>query len=281
MRLMRFICATAVVLTVMALCSPWAVGVQAGRPAEAAALSPYWAPAVQRWEQIIVRYSAQRGLDPDLVAAVIWKESLGRPNAHSPAGAVGLMMLMPFSWRPSAEELENPWTNVAWGTRTLVQIIGDGDGDLYYALAAYNGSWEKVDQSNTRRYAAAVLDHYTRAIAVRHGLAADGDWTAIIAVQGLPAAGTVTVLGPQRPLARYTARPWQADVPTVPEGVLPCATAVTYVDELGTVCQVDVWLVAADGSQLICVPDGAPAADDSQMGGAAALGRPQEIHLLQ
>ncbi len=248
MRLARYALATAAMLVVMALFWPWCTLAQARGPDADAALSPYWQPDVVRWEQIIVRYAAQRGLDPDLVAAVIWKESLGRPTAHSPAGAVGLMMLMPFAWRPEAAELENPWTNVAWGTRTLAQIIRDGGGDLFYALAAYNGSWERVDQDNTRHYAGSVLDLYARALAVRHGLPADGDWVAIFAVEGDPDSGTITVVGPARPLARYSARPWQADVPSVPEGIAPVATAAAFVDEHGCECYVRVWLVGADGA---------------------------------
>jgi hypothetical protein len=273
MRVSRSVIAMTAMLVVLAVFSPTWVLAQAEGPGEVS-LSPYWAPAVSRWQELIVRYSQLRGLDPDLVAAVIWKESLGRPKAHSPAGAVGLMMLMPFPWRPSAQELENPWTNVAWGTRTLAQIIRDGRGDLYYALAAYNGSWEKVDQVNTRRYAAAVLDHYARAVAMKQGLPEDGDWIAIFALEGLPGAGTITVLGPQLPLARYTARPWCAEIPSVPEGVPPVATAAVFVDEQGVASRVGVWLVAQDGSPLFPAPP-TPSGAELEPGATAATGRLQ------
>jgi hypothetical protein len=170
------------------------------------------------------------------------------------------MMLMPFPWRPSPEELENPWTNVAWGTHTLVEIITDGRGDLYYSLAAYNGSWEKVDQRNTRRYATSVLDDYSRAIALEYGLPVDGDWTAVFAVEGGQGPGTITVLGPQRTLARYTERLWQAELPCVPRDVAPHATVVAFLDEHGDECRVNLWLVAADGSPLaVAMETGAPA----------------------
>ena len=225
---------------------------QDGDPPDAPALSPYWKRAVSRWEPIILHYAEQRDLDPNLVAAVIWKESLGRPTAHGPAGAVGLMMVMPFAWRPSPEELENPWTNLHWGARALAHTIDDGNGDLYYSLAAYNGSWEKIESQNTRRYAASVLDHYTRSVAAQHGLPPDGDWLAILAIEGAPPPGTITVLGPQRPLARYTQRRWlQADIPTVPDDVLPHVTAAAFVNEQGAACRVNVWLVAEDGSSLL------------------------------
>jgi len=213
-------------------------------------LSPYWPPAVSQWESLILQYAQVRRLDPDLIAAVIWKESLGRANARSVVGAVGLMGLMPFPWRPDVEQLQDPSTNLFWGARALAHTIRDGNGDLYYSLAAYNGGWEQIHLRVTRRYAAEILDCYARAIAVRYGLPEDGDWIAIIAVEGTPGPSTVTVLGPRYPLARYTERPCQADIPRVPVGVPPHATAITFVDERGVECQVHVWLVAEDGSPL-------------------------------
>ena len=224
---------------------------QSGDPSDDPSLSPYWNYAVNRWEPIILRYAGERSLDPDLVAAVIWKESMGRPWEQGPAGAVGLMGVMPFDWRPSAEELENPWTNLFWGARALAHTIRDGKGDLYYSLAAYNGGWDKIHSRGTRRYAAAVLDYYARAVAVRNGLPADGEWIAIFAVEGTHNPNTITVIGPQRPLARYTERPWlQANIPIVPADVPPHTTAITFVSEAGVECQVGVWLVAEDGSPL-------------------------------
>ena len=247
----RLILAAALLAAITVLACPYPALAQSGSSPDVSALSPYWSPAVTRWEDIILQHAPKRGLDPDLVAAVIWKESLGRPRDRGPAGAVGLMMLMPFPWRPSADELENPWTNVFWGTRTLAQIVRDGNGDLYHALAAYNGSWKRIHLPVTRRYAASVMDHYARAVAVRHGLPADGEWIAIFAVEGTPGPNTITVLGPHRPLARYTERAWiQADIPTAPAGFPPHTTAITFVDKRGIECRVNVWLVAEDGSPL-------------------------------
>lgn len=210
-------------------------------------LSPYWKPVVSQWEDVISRYAQERGMDPDFVAAVIWKESRGIPTEHSIVGAVGLMQLMPRPDRPSPKELEDPWTNVMWGTKTMRQIIRDGNGDLYYALAAYNGGWNQIHLRVTRRYATEVLDSYSRAIAMRHGLPADGNWVAIFAVEGVP-NDTITVMGPQRLLTRYTERPWiQANIPAVPDGVPPHATVITFVNGQGIQGQVNLWLVAEDG----------------------------------
>jgi len=214
-------------------------------------LSPYWHDDVIRWEPIVTHYAQERNLDPDLIAAVIWKESLGRSWEYSVVGAVGLMGLMPFDWRPSAEELENPWTNVSWGARALAHTIQAGKGDLFYSLAAYNGGWGQIHLRVTRRYATEVLGDYVRAVAVRNELPADGEWVAILAVEGSSGPQTITVIGPQRPLARYTERPCvQPGIPAVPPDAPPQATAITFVDERGVECRVNLWLVTKDGSPI-------------------------------
>lgn len=180
-------------------------------PASESLLSPYWHPAVVRWEPIILEEAERRGIDPDFIAAVIWTESLGRPNLHSPAGAVGLMGVMPkeagFSWRPTARELEDPALNVFWGTRTLSIVIRQARGDLFLALAAYNGGWEQIQFPGPRRYAEDTLLHYARAVAVRMGLPAEGPWVATLAAVDPRARTGLTVLGPQHPLTRYSVRP--------------------------------------------------------------------------
>jgi hypothetical protein len=216
-------------------------------------LSPYWKPVVRRWEGVIVQYAERRGLDPDLVASVIWKESRGISTVRGPTGAVGLMCVKPFPWRPAADELENPWTNVAAGTLTLAHVLRDGRGDAYYALAAYNGGWEQIHLGVTRRYATDVLDNYVRAVAVEQGLPAEGDWTAILSVEGLAHHTTVTVLGPNRSVARYTERPWsRAEVPSVPEGRSPDATLIEFEDERGRKVRANVWLI--QGNSLADLP---------------------------
>lgn len=252
MQLWRLTLVAALVSAITLSAFPDSAVAQSGSPPGVPCLSPYWDSDVSRWESLILQYAQERSLDPDLIAAVIWKESLGRPDGYGPVGAVGLMGLMPFEWRPSAEELKNPWTNLSWGARALAHTIRDGNGDLFYSLAAYNGGWKKIHLRVTRRYAADVLNHYARAVAMRYGLPADGQWMAIFASEGTPDPHTITVIGPQRPLVRYTERPWgQSDLPSVPAGVPPHATAITFADEHGIECQVNLWLVTEDGSPAI------------------------------
>ena len=137
-------------------------------------LSPYWGGAISQWSPWILYWANERELDPDLVAAVVRKESIGRATAEGPYGAVGLMMVMSsetsgFSWRPTAEELKHPNVNLRWGTGMLKQIIRDAGGDVMRTLAAYNGGWEQVHLAETESYAQSVLTFYAYAVAGRHG----------------------------------------------------------------------------------------------------------------
>ncbi len=96
-----------------------------------------------------VRYAALReGLRPRVVLAVIEVESGFNPYAISSQGALGLMQVMPFWTKrlgaPSAN-LFRIRTNLRMGCRILRHYLNRHQGDLFTALAAYNGS-------NGRRY---------------------------------------------------------------------------------------------------------------------------------
>lgn len=237
-----------VVLTVALLPAyPVAARTENPSPVPDSLLSPFWPAAVRRWEPLILEQAANRGIDPDLIAALIWKESFGRPTLRSPAGAVGLMMLMPreagFSWRPTAAELEDPATNIAWGTRTISQIIAQAQGDLYNALAAYNGGWEQVSLNSTRRYAEEVLTLYAQAVAARCGLPLEGHWVATVAPIGGGASSVMTTFGPQRPFARYSNRPVAVRIPDVIAEGPPTVVVFSPTEGHGMGLRVGVWIV--------------------------------------
>jgi hypothetical protein len=171
-------------MTVLGMC-PRQVGASATAavaPEEATSLSPYWQSRIQRWTPLIVQEAQRRGLDPDLVAALIWKESRGHSSAIGPGGSVGLMQVMPkeagFTWRPTTAELLDPNLNVFWGTRTLSIIIRQGEGDLFQSLAAYNGGWSLASLRGPTRFASFVLPGRGRAVAPPHGV--DGEWAAYL-----------------------------------------------------------------------------------------------------
>ncbi|MGO9095469.1 MAG: lytic transglycosylase domain-containing protein [Bryobacteraceae bacterium] len=115
---------------------------------------------------IVAEISESQGLTPDLLRAVIEKESSYLPCAVSSHGAQGLMQLMPAT----AAELgvENPFdprTNVQGGAKFLKQLLLKYDGDLPLALAAYNAGPSRVDSAGgvppipeTLDYVSGILD---------------------------------------------------------------------------------------------------------------------------
>ena len=80
----------------------------------------------------------RHGLDPALLRAVIEVESGWNPLARSPAGALGLMQLMPATARAlGVTDPWDPWQNLEAGARYLRQQL-ERFGDIRLALAAYN-----------------------------------------------------------------------------------------------------------------------------------------------
>lgn len=162
---------------------------RAGSSPTASVLSPFWGPNIQRWSDYIGALAEAYGFHPDFIAAVVKHESDGEYRAVSRMGAVGLMGVMPtgpgLEWRPSSEELLTPATNLRWGMAILSYVVQQSGGDLFTALAAYNGGWEQVDSRVPREYAARVLDSYARALIARNGLSPDmaGRWTVAVEIR--------------------------------------------------------------------------------------------------
>lgn len=209
-------------------------------------LSPYWGGTIQRWETLIVQEATRRGLDPDFLSALIWTESHGDPDAVGPAGAVGLMQVMPkeagFSWRPTQQELLDPFTNLFWGARTLSTVIHQGKGDVLNALAAYNGGWEKAAYGVPQRFAANIMRDYASAVAQRYGV--QGRWIGFFAVWNATAYGPIWVADSERQDVYF-----YGDSNWVPEGGAliplhpPSAVVAQCLDETtGQSYAVGLWL---------------------------------------
>ena len=101
--------------------------------------SPTEVKLLPHLESVIRPAADKYRLDPNLVAAVIWTESSGDPNAVSKKGAQGLMQLMPETARElGVQRVLDPAENIDGGSRYLRRMLDAHDGDLSLALAAYN-----------------------------------------------------------------------------------------------------------------------------------------------
>jgi len=101
----------------------------------------------------IEEYAKDRGLDPNLVRALILQESYYNPEAKSRVGATGLMQLMPPTAKEHAAKmripfaisrLENPEVNVRLGTYHLRMLVNMFSGNTYLAVASYNAGQGNV-----------------------------------------------------------------------------------------------------------------------------------------
>lgn len=106
------------------------------------------ADTLGRYEKDLVAAAHEHGLDPALVLAVTVRESAGDAQAVSPAGAQGLMQLMPGTARElGVTDAHDPVQNLHGGSRYLSDMLRRYDGDLDLALAAYNAGPGNVDRA--------------------------------------------------------------------------------------------------------------------------------------
>jgi len=113
-----------------------------------------------RWAENIKAAATQYNLDWQLIAAIGYQESQWIPNAQSPTGVRGFMMLTPDTARElGVKNLDDPKQSINGGAkymRYLLDILPEsikGDDRLYFALAAYNQGIGHLDDARvlTRR----------------------------------------------------------------------------------------------------------------------------------
>jgi soluble lytic murein transglycosylase len=104
----------------------------------------------------VVELSDTGAIERALVLALIRQESSFNPKALSPAGALGLMQLMPATARETASRAGVPFVqdrltsdpayNVTLGTVHLARLLQKYGGSYELAVAAYNGGEGSVDR---------------------------------------------------------------------------------------------------------------------------------------
>jgi hypothetical protein len=124
-------------------------------------------------QAIVAEAAAKHDLDPALINAMIWVESRFDPRAKSPAGAQGLMQLMPATaaylakrMGESSARAYDPKFNIRAGALYLAEMR-DKFGDEAHAVAAYHAGpgnvkkWLAAGQQfpeYSRSYVAKVMD---------------------------------------------------------------------------------------------------------------------------
>ena len=123
--------------------------------------------------QAILYATDMYNVDPLLVTAIMETESSFDIDATSPAGAVGLMQLMPSTAAGIGVDPYDPLGNVVGGVAHIATLLdsfsGSGDMMTNYAMAAYNAGSGAVisaggvpNYAETQNYIRSIYDIYMR-----------------------------------------------------------------------------------------------------------------------
>lgn len=116
---------------------------------------PLWAAGYPLAFSDLVRHNAAvNNLSEGLVFALIRAESSFTPAIKSPAGAIGLMQMMPATARQTArdktgftpQKLVVPEYNIMLGTRHLSDLMREYNQDIVFVAAAYNAGSSALER---------------------------------------------------------------------------------------------------------------------------------------
>lgn len=124
---------------------------------------------VYQWKELVDKVLDENEFtyvnDNYLVMAMIGKESGGHPKLTSTDGysSVGLMQIVPLSWRPNVSWLKSNYNNILYGAMILEETIEHYEGSVYDGLASYNCGYTSYDAGKClpiggATYADKVLD---------------------------------------------------------------------------------------------------------------------------
>ncbi len=130
------------------------------------AKAEYWDDLTLRFpvlfRHFVVNNATRHGMNPAVVFGLIRRESVFDPTARSPAGAHGLMQIMPATGRHIAGKLRERWrstarlnepdVNIRYGTFYFSGLLNRFNGNFALAAAGYNAGpgrvkrWLPVDR---------------------------------------------------------------------------------------------------------------------------------------
>jgi hypothetical protein len=170
--------------------------------------------AAENIEQLIIRVAQETHGHPGvgaaglsvvqwraLIQALIWQESRFVIRAESPVGAYGLTQIMPGTAGDLGifpEYRTSPYLQVEGGARYLAQQLNRFDGNIIFALAAYNAGPGRVIEysgvppfQETQHYVTVIPQKYNEYLARIGGIEALGTIDpALLANSNLSITGT-------------------------------------------------------------------------------------------
>jgi len=127
--------------------------------------SPAGLERARAYRPFIFQAAERHGVSAALIDAVAYTESRYNQNAVSPAGASGVMQLMPGTARDLGVDRTDAAANIHGGAAYLRLMLNKFNGNIICALSAYNAGPGAVSEARcippykeTKAYVAAVLD---------------------------------------------------------------------------------------------------------------------------
>jgi len=125
---------------------------------------------ISKYQSDIENASIKYNIPQELIKAVITTESAGKFDARSSVGAKGLMQLMDGTAKDlGVNNSFDPSQNIMGGSSYLRQMLDKYDGNVKFALAAYNAGPGNVDKYNgippfrqTQNYVNKVLNYMNK-----------------------------------------------------------------------------------------------------------------------
>ena len=133
-------------------------------------------------EQIFQKASMTYNVSKDLLKAMAKAESNFRADATSHCGAMGIMQLMPGTAASlGVTDAYNPEQNIMGGAKYISRLLEKYNGNLSYAVAAYNAGSGNVDKyggippfNETQNYVVKVLQYLEEGVTIPDSSAAAG-----------------------------------------------------------------------------------------------------------
>ena len=139
-------------------------------------------------ESIFEKAAQTYHVDIELLKAMAKAESDFDPNATSRSGAMGIMQLMPGTAKElGVTDAYDPEQNIMGGAKYIASLLEKYDGNVSYALAAYNAGSGNVDKyggippfEETQNYVTKILGYLQNG-----GVKIPEQWTSVTGGTGI------------------------------------------------------------------------------------------------